>query len=381
MHTLPPQARLLLALPAVASLVCGVLSGLARLGLPMPDLIERLTGLHGALMIVGFFGTVIGLERAVALGRLWPFAAPLFSGLAGLALIAGVPLPLAPVLSCLAALVMSAACADVCLRQRAAHHATLAVAAVAWLAGNVIWLLDGSVVTAVPLWTVFLLLTIAGERLELSRFLPTPPVARVLFAIIATAMLAGAAAALASEPAGLQLFAASLLALALWLLRFDIARHTIRTAGLTRYMAACLLSGYAWLAVAALLGLSGGLQNGSPLRDAALHALLLGFVFSMVFGHAPIILPAVSTLKFRWHPGFYLPLAALHLSLAARVVAGLSGQFPLRQQAAIANALALSLFLLLVVTSLRFQPHLRRGAGAAGTSRPIDSNTLQRNLP
>jgi hypothetical protein len=236
MKTLPPRARLLLALLAVASLVCGVLSGLARLGLPMPDLIERLTWPARRADDRRFLRHRDRLRARGRTGRLWPFAAPLFSGLAGLALIAGVPLPLAPVLSCLAALVMSAACADVCLRQRAAHHVTLAVAAVAWLAGNVIWLLDGSVVTAVPLWTVFLLLTIAGERLELSRFLPTPPVARVLFAIIATAMLAGAATALVSESAGLKL-----LPRRRWRWRCGCRASTSPVTtdrGLTRYMAA-----------------------------------------------------------------------------------------------------------------------------------------------
>jgi hypothetical protein len=30
------------------------------------------------------------------------------------------------------------------------------------------------------------------------------------------------------------------------------------------------------------------------LRDAALHGLGLGFLFSMMLGHAPVILPAVA---------------------------------------------------------------------------------------
>ncbi|MEO8103631.1 MAG: hypothetical protein ABI790_13985 [Betaproteobacteria bacterium] len=353
MNALPSKARLLLALPAVAALVCGVLSGLARLGLPMPDHIAGLVGVHGALMIGGFFGTVIGLERAVALGKGWPYAAPLFSGMAGLALIAGTPLALAQASLCMAALIMALACAGVWRQQRVAHHATLTLAALAWLAGNGVWALGGAIAPAVPLWSAFLLLTIAGERLELSRFLPTPPIARSLFALIVGVLLLGALLALVDEAPGLKLFAVALCALALWLLRFDIARHTIQSTGLTRYMAVCLLSGYLWLSVAALLGAVGALQNGTSLRDAALHALLLGFVFSMVFDHAPIILPAVSTLKFHWHPGFYLPLAMLHAGLAVRVLAGVVDNFALRQQAGVANAVALVLFVLMVVTSLR----------------------------
>ena len=362
MKPLSPRFRLLLVLPAVAALICGVLSGLARLGLPVPDAIVRLTGVHGALMIGGFFGTVISLERAVALGIGWPYAAPLVSGLAAIALIADAPPLWAPILLCLAALLMSAACASVWLRQPVAHHAVLTIAALLWLAGNLVWAIGGAITPAVPLWAAFLLLTIAGERLELSRFMPTPPIARVMFNMIVAGLLAGALGALAMEAEGLRLFAAALLALAAWLLRYDIARHTIKTAGLTRYMAVCLLSGYCWLGIAALLGMSGNLQAGSLLRDAALHALLLGFVFSMVFGHAPIILPAVTRLQFKWHQGFYLPLAVLHLSLAARVFAGAADGFVLRQYAAIANAVALVLFMLMVVTSLR-RGRLARPAG------------------
>ena len=247
---------------------------------------------------------------------------------------------------------MSAACASVWRRQPVAHHAVLTIAAVLWFAGNLLWAIDGTVAPAVPLWAAFLLLTIAAERLELSRFMPTPSVARVVFAIIVIALLAGALGALAFD-AGLRLFASALLALAVWLLRFDIARHTIKAAGLTRYMAVCLLTGYVWLVIAAIFGMAGAFQSGAILRDAALHALLLGFVLSMVFGHAPIILPAVTTLQFQWHQGFYLPLALLHLSLAVRVVAGLTEWLALRQYAAIANAVALLLFMLMAVTSLR----------------------------
>ena len=157
----------------------------------MPEAITRLVGVHGALMVGGFLGTVIALERAVALARMWPYAAPLLSGLAALALIAGAPQSWAVVLFCLAAMVMALACAGVWLRQPVAHHAVLTIAALLWLAGNLVWGIGGTIAPAVPLWSAFLLLTIAAERLELSRFMPTPPIARVLFAIIVAVLLTG----------------------------------------------------------------------------------------------------------------------------------------------------------------------------------------------
>ena len=46
---------------------------------------------HGPLMVVGFLGTLIGLERAVALGRLWPYGIPMLSGVSALSALVGLP--------------------------------------------------------------------------------------------------------------------------------------------------------------------------------------------------------------------------------------------------------------------------------------------------
>ena len=91
----------------------------------------------------------------------------------------------------------------------------------------------------------------------------------------------------------------------------------------------CLLSGYAWLAIGGgvVIVAAGGLAPGTPSYDAALHALTLGFVFSMVFGHAPIILPAVLRVAVPYHPTFYLPLALLHVSLIVRLAGDATGDF------------------------------------------------------
>ena len=98
--------------------------------------------------------------------------------------------------------------------------------------------------------------------------------------------------------AGTLLLGAGLLVLALWLMRQDVARRTVKGRGLPRFIAVCLLTGYVWLALSGFAILvSGGLEYGGASYDAALHAVLLGFVFSMVFGHAPIILPAVLRVR------------------------------------------------------------------------------------
>jgi hypothetical protein len=204
----------------------------------------------------------------------------------------------------------------------------------------------------VPWWLAFLVLTIAGERLELNRFLPIPRDSQRMFLLIVGLLLAGAAATLRDEEAGLALFSAGLLALAAWLLRYDIAQRNMKRPGLTGFIAHCLLAGYAWLGFAGVLGLMGGFLPGHPWRDATLHAVALGFVFSMIFGHAPIIFPAVLRVKIPWHPLVYLPLVLLHASLVWRVAGSLLDSFSLTRQGGMANAIALLVFVVVMLGSV-----------------------------
>ena len=57
----------------------------------------------------------------------------------------------------------------------------------------------------------------------------------------------------------------------------------------------------------------------------------------------PVILPAVAGVKLQFGKVFYLPLLALHLSLAVRLAGG-AADFHLRAQGALFNALAIVLF-------------------------------------
>lgn len=352
---MPPVARLPLLFLGMLSLVVGVFAGLARLAVEVPAAAAAQAGAHGALMIPAFLGTVISLERAVALGRGWPYLAPLGAGLGGLALLAGAPLPVAQLLIIAAGATLAAGSLLLLRQQPALYLATLALGALCWLSGSLAWWIAGDIGIAVPWWMAFLVLTIAGERLELTRYLPTSAAAQCGFALIVAAMLLGLTLAFWQARDGLALFAAGLIGLALWLLRYDIARRTVRQSGLTRFIAFCLLAGYAWLAAGGLLGMQGGFAAsaaGTPLRDAALHAIFLGFVFSMILGHAPIIFPAVARIKLAYHPFFYVPLLALHGSLLARVVADVvPAAAPLRAPAAIANGVALALFILTMLSA------------------------------
>jgi hypothetical protein len=174
---------------------------------------------------------------------------------------------------------------------------------------------------------------------------------RLLVASVAV-FVAGLVLSLLNYDLGVRLCGLGLATLGLWLLRYDIARRTVRQKGLTRYIAACLLPGYAWLLLGGLLWLAyGGGAPAGPTYDAMLHTVFVGFVFSMIFGHALIIIPAVMGVQLRYTPLFYLPLGLLHLSLLLRVAGDLFLWVPIRQWGGLLNEVAVLLFLALVVFS------------------------------
>jgi hypothetical protein len=343
--------RVPLLLLAFVSLFLGMGAGLARLGWSLPA--AGLAAIHGPLMASGFFGTVISLERAVALRQRWAYAAPLLSGLATLASILAAPVAVAPALATAGSAVMLAASAVVYRRQRELFTLTLALGAASWTVGNFLWMRGDPIYVGAPWWIAFLVLTIAGERLELSRFLPPSPVAKRIFAVLITVLLGGVTVSLLARPVGTIALGIALTSLALWLMRQDVARRTVKTSGLTRFIAVCLLSGYVWLALSGMsILLPGGLGLGGAAYDAALHAVLLGFVFSMVFGHAPIIIPAVLRVAVPYSPYFYAPLGLLHASLFIRLAGDWMSIAQWRAWGGALNALALLAFVLGTVSAM-----------------------------
>ncbi|WP_324429794.1 hypothetical protein [Azohydromonas sp.] len=352
----------LLAFGFVA-LFAGVGAGLARLGWTMPDVATGAAALHGPLMVCGFFGVVIALERAVAIGRAWAYAGPLLAGLGTAAVMHGAA-PAAPWLYLAGSVVLLAASLDVLRRQRELFMLVIAVAAGCWSVGTALWAAGAAVHQVVGWWLGFLVLTIAGERLELSRFMPPSRGAERLFAALVAAALA--ALVLWPQPWAPRLFGVVLVALAAWLLRHDIARRTVRQRGLTRFIAVCLLSGYFWLATGGAVIAAAGVEPGGAAYDAALHALLLGFVFAMVFGHAPIIFPAVLRVAVPYHPRFYVPLVLLHASLALRLLGDASGQFEWQRWGALLSALALLGF---IASTAAAVVQGRRSPARRGTAR------------
>jgi hypothetical protein len=355
------RARLLLIVLGMLALLAGLWAGLVRIGWEVPLLQPDLPSVHGPLMVSGFLGTLISLERAVALGHPVTYAAPLMTGLGGLALLLGVPTPAAPVLIALGSAGLVALFASVFSRQPALFTGLMGLGALAWFVGNALWLAGVPIPGVVSWFGGFLILTIVGERLELSRLVRPTRVSQGAFLSALTVYLIGLILSSLSLPTGLRLEGLGMLGLALWLVRFDIARYTVRQTGLTRFIAVSLLSGYAWLGISGGLWIVFGDATAGPLYDAMLHTVFLGFVFAMIFAHAPIILPAVFGGPIPYRADFYAPLALVNLSLIVRLSGDLGGWVVARRWGGLLGVLAVLAFLANTVRTALGARQISRG--------------------
>lgn len=323
--------------------MAGLWGGLVRLGLPLEG--DAVAEIHGPLMVCGLFGTVISLERAVALERRWALAAPLAFAAGGVCCLLGAPAAGAG-LFLAGGLVLFAASVAVFLLQRALFTFSLAVGAFCMAAGDLVWMLSADARASVGLWIAFFVGTIAAERLELSRTLRPGELSRMAFAGLLCLLVIGAALGIDSL-SGRWLLGGALLGLAAWLYRYDVARRVIRRPGASRFFATGMLAGYVWLAVSGGLLLFGADLDRA--YDLQLHTVFLGFVLSMLMAHALIILPAVLGIHLSFSPSLYWPLALLHLSLLLRLLGGTVGPDSLRLLSGPVTVASLAAFVVLVV--------------------------------
>jgi len=318
-------------------------AGLLRMGWTLPTF-DNLALAHGPLMISGFLGVLIPLERAVAIRQKWMFTVPVIAGIGWISLFFSPAV--GAVLITLGSLGTLAILGVMVRREPHIHAIIMALGALAWVIGNILWIMGFPIFQIVFWWIAFVVLTIGGERLELNRVLrPTPNQIR-FFSLFTAALLVGAIASIFDLNLGSRLGGAALLGMAVWFLKYDLARRNLRHPNpLTRYIAICLFSGFIWLAIAGTMFLYFGALYAGPYYDAALHAVFVGFVMAMIFGHAPIIFPAILGAQVKFYPAFYGHLVLLHVSLIMRVIGDLTFQFELRKWGGLLNEVAILLFL------------------------------------
>lgn len=324
------------------ALMAGMWGGLSRVGLQIRG--ASLGTVHGPLMVAGFLGTLIALERAVAYGRPWGYLAPLSSGLGGLLLIVlGDDQAAAQLLLVLGALGLSALMTSFSWRQRSLNTGVMTLGAYGLLLGNTFWWLGAAVAQVVPLWVAFLLLTVAGERFELSRMIPAGPLRRDSLILWSALLWIGSLLPLWWAE-GWRLTGLGLIAGSYWLLTYDIAWRTRRAQELPRYMALAVLAASSWMMVAGGMALVWGRPAAGFAYDAFLHAAFLGFGFGMVMAHAPLMAPTLVGGRARFSPLLYLPTALLHLSMVGRVASDLMRWQEARMVSSTVNVIAILSF-------------------------------------
>lgn len=357
-----------IAAPAAIALAFGLWSGLLRLGFDLASPRPNLAGLHGPLMVLGFLGTQIGLERAVALKRYWwTYLAPAATAAGAVWLLVGFPLRGGQVLLLAGGIGLTAILVKVIQIQTAWHNAVMLLGGVAWIAAVIIWMSGTALHLVMPWLAAFLVLTIVAERMELSRMRQPSARIRALLLVAVLIFSVGILLTLWHETLGMRIAGLGLVAQAAWLARWDIARFTIRTTGAPRYMAYALSAGYVWLAVGGAVWLvQGAPPVGGLTYDAMVHAIFLGFVFSMVFAHAPVIVPAVLSVALPYRPVLYVPLALLHGGLVVRMVGDWSQNLTAWRWGGVLGELAIVLFLAISATlAVRARRRPARGRPAA----------------
>lgn len=318
----PIAARMLLLAMGGFGLLAGLDAALLQLGVGAPVTSDRVSSVHGMLMVLGFVGTLIALERAVALARPWGFLAPAFMGIGGIALVSPLPLYAAGLLLMAGTGIQMVMFIPLWRRRRDAAVLVQSIGAASAFGGAVLFT-GGADAPAYLGWLVgFVVLLIAGERMELARLGRSDNTAEQIVLLSAVVLLVSIVLALLFPVWGPAILGFALLVMVAALLNVDVARRMWRSQGLPRFSALCLLGGYLWLTVAGaiLLLVPEPLVGGA--YDAVVHSVMLGFTMSMIFAHAAVILPAVLRRPLPYHPIMYAAAILLHVALAVRIVGG-----------------------------------------------------------
>ena len=354
MQTLPNK-KIFFVLPLVlVSLILGMLAGLFRLGWSIP--MGPVAGEHGALMVGSFLGTLICLERIVALKKKWLYTIPVLSGSSFIFFLLGKQV-IAMSLLTIGSLGLVYIYFDLIIRFKEYYYYVMLLGALTWAMGNLLIIQKSFYPAAAPWWIAFILLTVFGERLELSKFLPQSKTKRASMIAAISIFIIGII--LPYHDTGKIITGVGMVLMAVWLLNYDIARKSSKTTGIHKFTGMLLLAGYFWLAVSGLFMIFD--FNILYQYDAMLHSFFLGFTFSMIFAHAPIIFPGVAGLAMRpYHKTLAYWGVMLQVGIACRILADVTMHTHGRHIAGLLNALVILGFfvnlVIIIIGKLRKQP-------------------------
>ncbi|MEX2514301.1 MAG: hypothetical protein WD398_15460 [Cyclobacteriaceae bacterium] len=329
----------------IAGMLMGIIGGWIRLGhLTFP--LGQVADHHGLLMVGSSLGSLISLERSMVMkNRIW-LAVPLASGISVPFLLGGLPMVGAYLLLGASVGLVSIMYFHT-LKESQVYSYIITLGAVAWMLGNLAYIYSDFVPMATVWWMAFLLFTILGERMELNKFLPTPDWARKVFYI--GIALFGLGLLVPFHQWGNVILGSALWLMALWLFRFDMARHSVKKSGQFRYIGTSLFTGYSWLAMNGWI--IGWMEDHPFYYDLYLHTFFLGFTFSMIWAHAPIILPMVFKIQVKiFHPLLWYGWWFFQFSLLGRITAAWLGSPEWRKVFGVLNGWAILVMFVLMGT-------------------------------
>jgi hypothetical protein len=340
--------RLPFVILAMLSLITGLLAGLHRIGWSLA--LGGVSPNHGAIMVGGFLGTLIALEKIIPLKRNILYVFPILSGASVVLFFIGQPV-YSVVCLVLASAGLSVVFSMYWIRERSIIYFLMVAGALCWLTGNILLIVINFYPVSLPWWMAFVLLIITAERLELMKFLPVSNIRKIAFGGMLLVFVIGCI--ISFHGVGNYLAALSLVGVSIWLMRHDVVALNLNKQDLPRYVGMALLSGYFALLMS---GIFLPLLTDHPLGyDALVHSFFIGFVFSMIFAHGPIILPGVLGISAKpYHPIFFVWLILLHVSWISRVISDITLDMQLRKYAGLVSAMAiLGYFLSLAVITIR----------------------------
>ncbi|QHT68336.1 hypothetical protein GXP67_17655 [Rhodocytophaga rosea] len=323
---------------AILSALTGVVTGLYRIGwVGFP---ANAAGEHGAIMVGCFMGTLISLERAVALQNRYALFVPAIGVGSLIAFLAGFK-EAAYILLIITSIGLTGITFYLQSRLSSTGFVIAFTGAICWLLGNVMLVLWNMYPVAVSWWMGFILLTIVSSRLKSSI---SPEAAKFKFTTLYLVIgLVTAGLLMPFHGTGRYVMGAGLACTALWLLKYDAARESMKGEEVNRYSGLLILTGFMWLFITGIFMLWGDLYG--PLYDTVLHSFFIGFLFSVVMAHGPLILPNILALPIKpFHKLLYIWSVLLQGSLIVRIIANFLAEFELRKWSGVLNGIAILVF-------------------------------------
>lgn len=331
------------------SLILGIYSGWLRMGWNFP--MTQAMGQHGLIMVGSFLGTLILIERIVVFKKLWLYALPLINALSLPAFILQRE-GLALVFLLIGSTGLMAVYLMTYRKYREKYILIMMIGGGLLITGFGMLLINNRYQQAVPYWIGFLLLTILGERIDLAKFLPRNKVKEPLIWIFITLFIVGLFTPY--YQAGHFLTGTGIILISYWLMKYDIVNKSMKSHGIHQYIGLTLFSGYIWLFSSGLLILLN--LDLVYFYDAVLHSFFLGFVFLMIFAHAPIIFPGVVGISITpFHKSLYLWMILLNGSLLSRIASDLFFLNHIRQISGLLNGMILIGFFINLVFVIRIK--------------------------